>query len=173
MDRDQYWFKLWLVASRHQAITWSNADVSSIKPSGIYSVKFHSKLKCWHSRKLTCWQSFCLGLDIITEFIITAPPSPPWEQLRFMGPTWGPPGAARTQVGPMLATRTLLSGHISLIRKLAFTTLMVIWGREQIAYYNVSTTTKLTWKSAKNLKVDRWALSLRIELTYQLSNFSF
>ena len=25
---------------------------------------------------------------------------------RFMGPTWGPPGAARTQVGPMLATRT-------------------------------------------------------------------
>ena len=28
----------------------------------------------------------------------------------FMGPTWGPPGAARTQVGPMLATWTLLSG---------------------------------------------------------------
>ena len=27
-----------------------------------------------------------------------------------MGPMWGPPGAARTQVGPMLATRTLLSG---------------------------------------------------------------
>ena len=29
---------------------------------------------------------------------------------RFMGPTWGPPGAARTQAGPMLATWTLLSG---------------------------------------------------------------
>ena len=29
---------------------------------------------------------------------------------RFMGPTWGQPGADRTQVGPMLATRTLLSG---------------------------------------------------------------
>ena len=29
---------------------------------------------------------------------------------RFMGPMWGPPGAARAQVGPMLATRTLLSG---------------------------------------------------------------
>ena len=27
-----------------------------------------------------------------------------------MGPTWGPLGAARTQVDPMLATRTLLSG---------------------------------------------------------------
>ena len=29
---------------------------------------------------------------------------------RFMGPTWGPPGADRTQVGPMLARWTLLSG---------------------------------------------------------------
>ena len=29
---------------------------------------------------------------------------------RFMGPTWGLPGADRTQVGPMWATWTLLSG---------------------------------------------------------------
>ena len=29
---------------------------------------------------------------------------------RFMGPTWGPPGATRTKVGPMLGTRILLSG---------------------------------------------------------------
>ena len=29
---------------------------------------------------------------------------------RFMGPTWGPPGADRTLVGPMLAPWTLLSG---------------------------------------------------------------
>ena len=29
---------------------------------------------------------------------------------RFMGPTWGPPGADSTLVGPMLATWTLLSG---------------------------------------------------------------
>ena len=29
---------------------------------------------------------------------------------RFMGPTWGPSGADRTQVGPMLASWTLLSG---------------------------------------------------------------
>ena len=31
---------------------------------------------------------------------------------RFMGPTWGPSGAGRTQVGPMLAPWTLLSGVI-------------------------------------------------------------
>ena len=29
---------------------------------------------------------------------------------RFIGPTWGPPWADRTQVGPMLAPWTLLSG---------------------------------------------------------------
>ena len=29
-----------------------------------------------------------------------------------MGPTWGPPGADRTQVGPMLTTWTLLSGWL-------------------------------------------------------------
>ena len=29
---------------------------------------------------------------------------------KFMGPLWGPSGANRTQVGPMLAQRTLLSG---------------------------------------------------------------
>ena len=32
---------------------------------------------------------------------------------RFMGPTWGPSGADRTQVGPMLAPWTLLSGILS------------------------------------------------------------
>ena len=32
----------------------------------------------------------------------------------FMGPTWGPSGACRTQVGPMLTTWTLLSGYKAL-----------------------------------------------------------
>ena len=31
---------------------------------------------------------------------------------RFMGPTWGPPGDDRTQVGPMLAPWALLSGYV-------------------------------------------------------------
>ena len=31
---------------------------------------------------------------------------------RFMGPTWGPYGADKTQVGPMLAPKTLLSGIV-------------------------------------------------------------
>ena len=30
---------------------------------------------------------------------------------KFMGPTWGPPGSCRPQMGPMLAPWTLLSGN--------------------------------------------------------------
>ena len=32
---------------------------------------------------------------------------------RFTGPTWGPPGSYRPQMGPMLAPWTLLSGYLS------------------------------------------------------------
>ena len=31
---------------------------------------------------------------------------------RFMGPTWGPPGTCRPQMGPMLAPWTMLSGYV-------------------------------------------------------------
>ena len=37
----------------------------------------------------------------------------PSQIARFIGPTWDPPGADRTQVDPMLAPWTLLSGIIS------------------------------------------------------------
>ena len=32
---------------------------------------------------------------------------------KFMGPTWGPPGSCRPQMGPMLAPWTLLSGTVA------------------------------------------------------------
>ena len=32
---------------------------------------------------------------------------------KFMGPTWGPPGSCRPQLGPMLVPWTLLSGVVS------------------------------------------------------------
>ena len=35
---------------------------------------------------------------------------------KFMGPTWGPPGSCRSQMGPMLAPWTLLSGSNPLDR---------------------------------------------------------
>ena len=52
---------------------------------------------------------------------------------RFMGATWGPPGTDRTQVGPMLAPWTLLSGVVyflvsqSLLLNKRFI-LPVLWG---------------------------------------------
>ena len=50
---------------------------------------------------------------------------------RFMGPTWGPSGADRTQVGPMLAPWTLLSGLPSHINEenstLEFKALTYTW----------------------------------------------
>ena len=42
------------------------------------------------------------------------PPAHDTTQIaKFMGPTWGPPGSCRPQVGPMLAPWHLLSGNIS------------------------------------------------------------
>ena len=55
------------------------------------------------SRQGTFWPIFkfwCVSYNTCTHTLIA----------RFMGPTWGPSGADRTQVGPMLAPWTLLSG---------------------------------------------------------------
>ena len=38
-------------------------------------------------------------------------------QIEFMGPTWGPPGSCRPQMGPLLAPWTLLSGYIQIAGK--------------------------------------------------------
>ena len=37
-----------------------------------------------------------------------------YQITKFMGPTWGPPGSCRPQMGPMLALWTLLSGLSSI-----------------------------------------------------------
>ena len=39
---------------------------------------------------------------------------------RFMGPTWGPPGSCRPQMGPMLAQWTLLSGVVCSCKVVGF-----------------------------------------------------
>ena len=85
----------------------------------------------WLSTIISSFVKFCSGLvpvyfihafqgffSNIRAFLV--PMKWPWRlwmyQLgtpqiaRFMGPTWDPPGADRTQVGPMLAPWTLLSG---------------------------------------------------------------
>ena len=46
---------------------------------------------------------------------------------RLMESTWGPTGADRTQVGPMLATWTLLSGYKYSMRKRSIPWLLMPW----------------------------------------------
>ena len=36
IDLGQHWLREWLVTWRHQDITWSNVDLSSVRPSGIH-----------------------------------------------------------------------------------------------------------------------------------------
>ena len=49
---------------------------------------------------------------------------------RFMGPTWGPSGADRTQVGPMLAPWILLSGSSANVKhKIMFKVTIMITGQ--------------------------------------------
>ena len=53
----------------------------------------------------------CSGLSAsISRYVSKLTTGIPSLIARFMGPTWGPAGANSTQVGPMLAPWTLLSG---------------------------------------------------------------
>ena len=36
IDPGQHWLRQWLVALQHQAITWANVDLSSVRSSGIH-----------------------------------------------------------------------------------------------------------------------------------------
>ena len=48
-----------------------------------------------------CWCYYCTAVRRLETQIA-----------KFMGPTWGPPGSCRPQMGPMLAPWTLLSGKV-------------------------------------------------------------
>ena len=56
---------------------------------------------------------------------------------RFMGPTWGPPGSCRPQMGPILAPWTLRSGAFRLSGH-------TIDGQQELAKYHDSLIAKLT-----------------------------
>ena len=79
---------------------------------------YRPDMQCLHT-KVNCgghhWRCYLWN----TEHQWAACKRPPTEWMiqsliaRFMGTTWGPPGADRTQVGPMMAPWTLLSGVFS------------------------------------------------------------
>ena len=55
---------------------------------------------------------------------------------RLIGPTWGPPGADRTQVGPILATWTLLSAgiHLSAQNSIMSLECLVIYNHTEVIF---------------------------------------
>ena len=61
------------------------------------------------TEKVALWLGFHWNLFVWVPLIICYHRS---QIAKSMGPIWGPPGADRTQVGPMLASWTLLSGMI-------------------------------------------------------------
>ena len=61
----------------------------------------------WSTRGCPFSQGWCL-VDLHIMFLCMSSTL----IARFMGPTWGPSGADRTQVGPMLAPWTWLSGYL-------------------------------------------------------------
>ena len=67
---------------------------------------------CFYFLSITLVLSFCIDRVLIPSIHNSASSS---LIARFLGPTWGPPGADRTQVSPMLATWTLLSGLLTFL----------------------------------------------------------
>ena len=58
-----------------------------------------------------CWLLISEALDSYLGAFANRVPKMICSQIaKFMGPTWGPPGSCRPQVGPMMAPWTLLSG---------------------------------------------------------------
>ena len=73
-DMDQHWLRQWLVAWQHQAITWTNIDLSSVRSSnillGIISHKIPQPLIIEISLKITCL-NFYSNLPGANELIYT------------------------------------------------------------------------------------------------------
>ena len=69
----------------------------------IYQIEF---LKCYYWCETEIWKhSYLRNISQETVNITFTT-----QIARFMGPTWGPPGSCRPQMGPMSAPWTLLSG---------------------------------------------------------------
>ena len=79
----------------YEVIRWKQIKYLKISQQVCYYITFHSRyMYDYHIEAWTTWKTLCRPSLIA----------------RFMGPTWGPSGADRTQMGPMFAPWTLLSG---------------------------------------------------------------
>ena len=80
IDLGQHWFRQWLGAWRHQAITWTNSDLISIKPSGtIFSeilIKIHFHLKKNASENVICKMAAILSRPQCVKSLCSRVPYP-------------------------------------------------------------------------------------------------
>ena len=73
IDLGQHWLRQWIVAWRHQAITWPNIDLSSVRSSYIHmmaiSQEIHQPSIIQFSAKIT-HRKFCSNLPGANELIL-------------------------------------------------------------------------------------------------------
>ena len=70
----------------------------------------HDIMKLWSKLIQVIAPSHYLNLDVPPKRLVQWHSDEVTQIAKFMGPTWGPPGSWRPQMGPMLAPWTLLSG---------------------------------------------------------------
>ena len=75
---------------------------------------------------------------------------------RFMGPTWDPPGPARTQVGPMLATWTLLSGCMYILSDMLYHQAVCRFIFFHILQYHFTFTEAVLWFPHVHDDIIKW-----------------
>ena len=99
----------------HAACLWHDSVAESagwLASASTVGIDWLRMLTCWARSPIEFFVDAIQGVPQSTvsyiHWIVTLPIVP--LIARFMGPTWGPSAADRTQVGPMLAPWTLLSG---------------------------------------------------------------
>ena len=96
-----------LASVHHQSITWTNNNQSHwhLYSTGLKDNKVVCCITFQPAFQLCKRYHFDICLKMSILVIRT-------QIAKFMGPTWGPPGYCRPQMGPILAPWTLLSGKI-------------------------------------------------------------
>ena len=94
----------------HQSIIWTNAEILSTYFSGrlleIKTISLKKSLWKCHFKILPTILSRSQCVKSLLRYRVQFPT----EIAMFMGPTWGPSGSCRSQMGPMMASWTVLSG---------------------------------------------------------------
>ena len=89
----------------HEILIWGHKMDPIPHPSRIIFLIFITQ----HFRGLqNIFHINLLAIIVISLLLLNTDSA--FQITKFMGPTWGPPGSCRPQMGPMLAQWTLLSG---------------------------------------------------------------